>query len=251
MATYGYKLYDDDSFCEVIEYFKDKYPNTPLDEILSKLRSENEVDSHIRQLAIAECLWRTNLLREEDILTVKELISSDVDHQYWAELGADEVFLSNRAQEVQKFYDRICYPPKSNQIWKVMKTTIELTKGECYWYRYNGCIYGAIVLEKQGISDPYYLIAISEKLDNIPLCISEITDALIFTAAWFSKENLLPPKRMHIVGQACIKGNFINKYGLTLTERSIKLTNCGQSFTWAHTYRAMNFRNQPMSFFVR
>lgn len=250
MAAWGYKLNEDDSFCEVIESFQSKLCNYhSLEIIVEDILTEygGGIDDHIVRLAIVECLWRANALTRDDILYVKSVIDSEIDASYWAGLDVDDVFLRNRSKELHHFFDRISNPPEPCQMWGNLQVQQQLQKGTIFWYKSKGNIYGAVVLEVVRDNDPYYLIAISEGLGVVPVHSLEITQAQVFTVAWFGTENLLNAKRMHILEVIDIKKNYQGRYGLRLgDDKSVCLTNCGQSFTWSHAYRAISFHDRTI-----
>lgn len=254
MAAWGYQLNEDDSFCEVVESFRRKLCSYhSMEKIVEDIRTEygGGIDDHIVRLAIAECLWRVDALTKDDILYVKSVIDSEIDASYWAGLDVDDVFLRNRSKELHHFFDRISNPPEPCQMWGNLQVQQQLQKGTIFWYKSKGNIYGAVVLEVVRDNDPYYLIAISEGLGGIPVHSLEITQAQVFTVAWFGTENLLNAKRMHILEVIDIKRNYQGRYGLRLgDDRSFSLTNCGQSFTWSHAYRAISFHDRTIKDFL-
>ena len=252
MATWGPMLNADDSFCEVIETFQSRFHNgIPVDQIFTQIQKEmgGGIDDHIVQLALLECLWRTNKIRQKDILYIKEIIETNKDQEYWMMLGADTAFLEKRLLELNKFLEKISYPPLDKQMWKISTQQRQLEKGFCFWYRHKKGIYGALVLEVQkDIDCCYYLIAVSEQLNNVPTTVEGIIEAPIYTIAWFGEESLLSNKRMHYVDRISISSSFENRYGLQIQkERSVCLTNCGQAYTWSHLYRTLSFQNQLIS----
>lgn len=252
MATWGPMLNADDSFREVIETFQSRFHNgIPVDQILTQIQKEmgGGIDDHIIQLALLECLWRVNKIRQKDLVYIEAIIKTNKDQEYWMMLGADKAFLEKRLVELNKFFEKISHPPLNKQIWKISTQQRQLEKGCCFWYRHKKGVYGALVLEVQkDIDCCYYLIAISELLNNIPTTVEGIIGAPIYTIAWFTEESLLNNKRMHYVGCTNISSSFENRYGLHIQKgRSVSLANCGQAYTWSHLYRIFSFQNKTIS----
>lgn len=168
MGTWGYRLDQNDCFCEVIDAFQDMLcKGEPVPQIPTKLLMEfgGSYDDHIVRLAIAEGLWRVNSLHDDALASILQLINSNVDNDYWSALGADSSFLSNRAAELNSFYKKISKPARQSQLWRIDSSQDSLSKGTCFWYREKGQIFGAVLLE---IQKDYHLIALTEKLDSIP-----------------------------------------------------------------------------------
>ncbi len=245
MGIWGYHLYDDDSFCEVIEEFQKRiHEGGSAQQVASEIIQEydNAINEPIARLAVAESLWRLDQLSEIHIASVKRMVDDGIDGAYWRELGADERFLQGRCTELKKFLARISESPTRKEKWKLSLLENKLQKGDCFWYKFHGTIYGAVVLEIQTCSTDDYLIAISDALDTIPKSIEQVLSAGLYTAAWFAEIELLSAKRMHTVGTINIKKNYTNQYGIqTETDKFYYCSNCGQRDTWVHSFRAISF----------
>ena len=124
-----------------------------------------------------------------------------------------------------------------------------LKKGDCFWYKIKGKIYGVIVLETQMCSDnsPEFLILISEALSSIPVSIDELLEKKSYTAAWFDRLSILAPTRMHYLGHIEIPICFINQYGLKCENDLYSCTNVGQSATWKHEFQSLSFHGETLS----
>lgn len=247
MGTWGYRLDQNDCFCEVIEAFQDMLcKGEPVPQIPPKLLMEfgGSYDDHIVRLAIAEGLWRVNSLHDDVLASILQLINSNVDNDYWSALGADSSFLSNRAAELNSFYKKISKPARQSQLWRIDSSQDSLSKGTCFWYREKGQIFGAVLLE---IQKDYHLIALTEKLDSIPKTSEVILASPIYTLAWFSPIDLLSKKRMHVIQQIHIQKNYLNRFGLHTDEKTVTNTNCGQRSTWSHSFRSLLLPNCSIS----
>lgn len=123
----------------------------------------------------------------------------------------------------------------------------KMQKGDCYFYRSQGTVYGAVVLEIQAGpmgNNTYFLIAITEKLSTANH--ETILSTPIYTAAWFSEKDL-PFKKFYRTGCVDIQASFSNFYGLTVVQqKSITCSNVGQTATWKHKFRAMNFHGMTV-----
>ena len=117
-------------------------------------------------------------------------------------------------------------------------------KGDCFWYKAKNKIYGAVVLDVQPNYCSYYLIAISEELEDVPPNVSAILSSKIYTVAWFTTISLLAERRMHLIGKIEVNQSYNNKLGLHITpQKSVILSNCGQKRTWTHQFRSLAYSN--------
>ena len=118
--------------------------------------------------------------------------------------------------------------------------------GEVFYYKSKGKLYGGIFLFKQR---NYYLIAVSEEIAGSAREIDHesVTDAPLYTAAWFSDVDLLPKRRIHTVGFVSVEGDYTDRAGLLADgSGSVYLKNCGQRATWRHEFRAFALRDATM-----
>ena len=121
-------------------------------------------------------------------------------------------------------------------------------KGEIYWYSYKKRRYGFVVLEIVGNIDdensiPMYLIAISEELPSTEPKTEDVIKAPLYTLAWFSALDLLPPIRVHFLEQITITDSYLNRAGLWKEEGKFYNRNVGGQSTWNHTYYSYRIPN--------
>ena len=254
MGTWGYNIYGNDTFCEIIDLFKERIRCGQSAEDISvaiQHEYEDEVDACIASLAVAECLWRLGKLTFKELNNVTRIIEEGTDTDYWIQLGAGKDYIYNRKLALNDFLNRISTPPTEEQMWRIEPGERVLQKGSCFWYRYRGNLYGAVVLEIIKNTANYYLILVSERMDIVPQTVSQILAAPVYTAAWFGDANLLNSKRFHIIGKTNISRSYKNKYGMNIEPgESAYITNCGQDRTWSHSFRQLSFNNVVMQDFV-
>ena len=106
MGVWGVGITQDDAFAETCEQFKDalqsgRTPKSIAEELL--LNCTGNPEAHIIFMAVAGCLWRCKQLSDEMRQNVGRLIESDVDLNYWRELGATEPMLQKRNTEILIF----------------------------------------------------------------------------------------------------------------------------------------------------
>lgn len=250
MGVWGVGIAQDDAFAETCEQFKDalqagRTPESIAEELL--LSSRDNPEAHIIFMAVADCLWHCNQLSNEMRQDVEKLIAKDIDLDYWRALGATEQMLKKRKKALWNFLQQIRSEPNSRQIWKktIAKAKNYPKKGDVFWYRSSGDLYGAVILDVQ---QEDYLIAISERLEVIPSQADGVLKAQLYTVAWFSCVELLSNNRMHVIACIDIEGNFSNRAGLGKVYVDGELIkrecyNCGQSSTWRHCFRSLTLHN--------
>ena len=113
-------------------------------------------------------------------------------------------------------------------------------KGDVFWYRLKGPVYGGIVLD---VTPEYYFIALSEECSSIPQSTANILALPLYTAAWFSRIDLLPSRQIHKIGTVDITGSFQGRAGLVVSQQGMYLKNCGQRDTWRHTFQSYRIPN--------
>jgi len=192
----------------------------------------------VAQLSLLDCLWRLNSISECDIKSALAIVESQKDVQFLIEQEADDAFVFKWKQEMLIFIDKLSRkaPPYAKNVF--LSKNNQYCKGDCFWYKIQEHIYGAVILEVQMSEDEYYLVAITEALPGIPRRQESIVGAKVFTTAWFSVESMLSAKRLHRIGHILIKRNYWNKMGLKVNEKFVEISNYGQAQTWKHKFRA-------------
>ena len=255
MGTWGYRLSENDTFCEVVEWFQKQ---VLLAESVEVLRAEclerykDALDYILVQEAVVECLWRLNKHKERDIEIIQNIIDTETDDAFWADLEADQSFLRHRKAEMKRFLDRISRNPTDVERWKLnAKPECALRKGNCFWYKSNGSYYGAVVLEVQESDCAYYLIALSEAVDSTPRNQEQVLALPLYTIAWFPSMELLNQRRIHFLADVKIGKGYLNKYGIRIEpDGTLQMTNVGQAATWKHGFRAIRFHEAILNDFV-
>lgn len=247
MGTWGSQLDQDDLFCEAKELFaahlqKGDSPRRAATAVIKEFAQSE--GSHLVTLAVADCLWENGALSEPDLAELRHILTEHIDQAYWAELGADEAMQEERRRELEKFYRKLTTPPPKKT---AVQAGAQLKKGDCFWYQYQGLRYGAVTAEIQG---DYYLIVLTPPME-VPNCGAILREEM-YTAAWFSKEGLLPQRRIHKLGQVPISRDFSNRCGLTIgADGSVNCRNIGQRATWRHIFRAFHTPRTTIEEFVK
>lgn len=247
MSTWGYKLYEDDTFCEVVDSFNCKVRlGLTAKQAAEVIRNDyaKDIDFHIAQFAVAECLWKVGELTEDDMSLISSLIHEEIDQKYWKSLDAGDEFVSLRTTEINNFFSKLSNLPPDSQLRKIENSDKCINKGDCFWYRIKGKKYGAVVMEIQSNSHKYYLVALSEMISVTPPTLETIISAQLYTLAWFSDVSMLSPKRIHFVGKIKINNYYYNRYGIIVkADSSVHISNYGQPKTWSHEFRSLQFHN--------
>lgn len=247
MGTWGWKLSESDTFCEVKEtFYKEKRNGQPIESIALSLR-ENYCDienpeRHLAILAIGECLWENNAMLPSIRGEIDSIIADRIDEKYCISCGASASFLDKRKREIEKYIKKI-----ANDDYSAIhqSTIVTVKKGDFYRYKSNGKVYGAVVLETME-EYGFYLIAISDEVVSPTITIETIQSTGVYTVAWFSSEELLSPRRLHLIGQTEISKSYKNKLGLHTSETEVNCTNVGQSFTWKHEFRSYYLKDSKI-----
>lgn len=234
MGTWGYRLIQDDLFNETKENFaKMQHSGMPFQEIEKELADKDCPEGqHLVKMAFAECLWENGVLDQQHLDGIKRIIEQKTDLTYFLGLGADSEFLSHREQELIRFYKKLQTPSPKKPCMQFPNRLLQ--KGDVFWYRSSGVVYGAVVAEIQG---DYSLIALSTAI-AVSANVSQVLAAKLYTAAWFFPESMLPPQRIHKIATVSILHSLQNKMGLEIEENhSVCCKNVGQSATWQHRFR--------------
>lgn len=249
MGTWGVRIAQNDTFCEVQEKFEEMLndgfePSQIANKLMHEYITSPEKNNAV--YAIADALWHCESIDAEWIRTVEQFIQCGEDTRYWCELGADEDTILKRKSEMKRFLRLIKMPPSKNQVWKQKRLKkVSIRKGDCFWYKSKGKIFGALVAD---VVENYYLVGISEELNTLTLSVQEILNAQLYTAAWFSDIELLPANRCHVIGVVDVPPNYNGLCGfLAIQDDSITVNNPGQKSTWAHEFCCLRLPGRVVS----
>lgn len=155
MGTWGIKLNENDTFCEIYDEFIDLYnDNFEVVEITNRwIRINSEIlntdeDSNNFWFAIAKEQWMCKNLQLEIFEKVKYIIEKEIDIEIWKKLEASETDLGKRRIELDKFLASLKTERKDVLKRKRKKLYNSLfVKGDCVSYKMrNGNYGGAFVL---------------------------------------------------------------------------------------------------------
>ena len=253
MGTWGYKVDECDSFCEVVELYERKMQEgVQLDEIENCINDEylisDNPDRHIAILALCYCKNKYNNAEKEWKKQIDFDELRDQDSRYWNELCNDPRMRNARRTALDAFINALI-----NDTIKDNNSGPELyvhSKGDCFWYRMNGSVFGAIVLEC-AIDYYLYLIAVSERMNCTPKDVKEILESGLYTVAWFGMNEVLSEKRVHKIGKITLEKNYLWKYGLKKQPNGgFICNNIGQSFTWKHDFKSYSINGISIEDFL-
>ncbi|WP_083101414.1 hypothetical protein [Pseudophaeobacter leonis] len=122
MGTWGYKVGEDDAFCDVYDFYFDIYnqgasPEVASERVLDDM-SEYFSDSDDRYeayLALAFAQWET---QHKDIRIFEEaerFISTGESLQNWSERGGDETLIKKRREALHSFLNKLNKPRRSKK----------------------------------------------------------------------------------------------------------------------------------------
>jgi len=155
MGTWGIKINENDTFCEIYDEFLDLYNDKfEITEITNRLiRTNQEVlavkeDSNNFWFAIAKAQWICKSLQKEVFIRVENIIEKDIEIENWKKLGASEDDLKKRKNELAKFLSSLKIERKEPLKRKRKKLyNSQFVKGDCVSYKMrNGNYGGAFVL---------------------------------------------------------------------------------------------------------
>lgn len=240
MGAWGYKIEECDEYWEVVETFnslRDK--GEPLSSIIDEIQHHYVIPdnpaAHIALLALLGCLNSIGYQELKALLqeNIEWIISQD--KQYWDCLCSDEALKKRRSAALLAY---LGFTKK--EIIQKKESDNNLKKGTCCWYKHKTHEYGIIILDVIQ-SDPLYLILLTENIPSKTKSLDNVLDAKLYTVAWFSESALLPPNRLHHIGEIIITKNYTNKYGLTISEDGgFFCKNIGQPMTWKHEFRSFS-----------
>lgn len=255
MGLYGYKIDESDLFYEIKQDLQQSLHNNP--QIVTAVESvkrqyADSPDKSTAIISLAVCAWKGGLIVPTLYKEAIALIDEKTDLRLCKELGADEEFLSKRAEELERCKKLLQREPVADQLWLTpsQRKTPIIKKGDCFWYRMGGKIYGGVVMEMQ-ISrfsgESVYLILLTIALEREPKKEQEILSADSYTAAWFDVEDLLEQKRFHVIASLPGMKEYTNMLGRKETDDGICNRNSGSRSTWAHTFRLLSFHGEPVN----
>lgn len=259
MGCWGMGMTQSDEFCEIYERFMECYDDGMevsriTEEILEEyLREFDDNDGilHDVYFALAKAQWTCCQLSPTLLDRVTEIIRSGANLAFYRELEATEADLKVRSKNLNKFLSSLQTPrsrPRKRQTASSRKLPVlaDLDKGDLFWYRSEGKLYGAMVLEKLGSkSNSEKLIAITEELQAIPKHAEDILSAPIYTAAWYCL--LLPESRTHVIGNHPVTGHYNGLAGVMVQGNVHFCENNGTPSHWSHTDRNLTFPGKQVS----
>lgn len=133
----------------------------------------------------------------------------------------------------------------------LVENNAKINKGDVFWYKSKNNVYGAVVLDVLGKSSKYYLLALSEKIEEKAINENIILSSCLYTVAWFSDIDLLPNRRVHMCGSINIIDDYNNRAGFVLQENLIINNNCGQHQTWKHLFRSLYLPNVNLKYVLQ
>ena len=259
MGCWGMGLTQSDEYCEIYERFMECYDDGMevseiTEEILAEYHREFDDDDgilHDVYFALAKAQWMCCQLSPALLSLITDIIHSGANLAFYRELEATEADLKIRDKNLNKFLSGLQTPrsrPRKRQTASSRKLPVlaDLDKGDLFWYRSEGKIYGALVLEKLGLkSNAEKLIAITEELQAIPKHAEDILSAPVYTAAWYCL--LLPESRTHVIGNHPVTGHYNGLAGVMVQGNVHFCENNGTPAHWSHTDRNLTFPGKQVA----
>lgn len=236
-----------DEFCEVYEQFMEHYDDgmsvgeitaSILRNYLDEFHDDDPV-MHNVYFALAKAEWMCGCQSADVLDRVRRIILSGADLDFYRELDASESEIKTRKKNLDKFLSSLESPratPRKRSP-KPQFISAEPHKGMVFWYKCKGSIYGGLVLDVVGHDG--LLVALTELLSRPPMCTDDVLDAAVYTTAWFN--SLLPPKRVHYVGDVVVSGEYNGRAGFYRTELVYFCENFGTDRFWFHEKRVLAF----------
>lgn len=108
-------------------------------------------------------------------------------------------------------------------------------KGEAFWYKIGGKGYCGVVLdiEKAG----FYLVALTEEVNEQSLKPDDLLSLECYTLAWFSDVEMLSRRRIRKLCVFEITGSYNGRAGAFFSAEKIKVHNYGSKGVWRHETR--------------
>ncbi len=256
MGIWGVKIDQNDTFCEVQDELKEALSNgDDISVVANRILSDADADPDRLNIyyAVADILWRCNVLPKTLLDKVINFACSGIDMEEWKSLEASESLMKRRAVALDRFVSRLQRPPNDNEILRLKQKETLPYSGEMFWYRIKGTVYGALVLDVQ---NDYYLIVLSDALHaKKSYTQNDILETRVYTVAWFADIELLQRRFCHKVAKFDINDDYNMRYGLNIYRENgvvceITCTNHGQRKTWRHEYRCLRWQDKKMKDFL-
>ena len=114
--------------------------------------------------------------------------------------------------------------------------------GDVFYYRSQKRVFGCVTLFRQR---EYTLMALSEEITKTDrtIRVQDVLESALYTLAWFSAVEMLPPPRLHRLGTIPLSVDYTDRAGLRTDDRGVLLKNVGQRATWNHEFRSFALRD--------
>ena len=244
MGAWGVKINQNDTYYDVVETM-----NALIRSGVTHIDAANRIylqykgspDCTFATLAIIDALWHYNKITDDWKSLAISINKNEEDSAVCYENGADEGLIKKRKQALAKFIVKIGVPPTPKQMWNPnFRIGVEPQKGDCFWYKSKGKIYGAIIADS---ILGFYLVGISQELKKTPHKVSDILNCEAYTFAWFPDTEMLSSKRRHNVSCVEIESSYNGCFGFSYDkDLGLELKNIGQSQTWSHEFLMLSIR---------
>lgn len=241
MGCWGMGITQSDEFCEIYDKFMEEYDEGKAipqitAQILAQYHEEfddNDGVLHNIYFALAKAEWMCCQQSKEILKRVEQIICSGANLDFYKELGATQSDLKARNKNLNQFLLTLQTPRQSPRKRKFANKPLPaaLKKGDAFWYRSNGNVFGALLLEN--IGGKVYFVAMTQRLEREPKSLDEVLNATVYMATWFT--SLLPAKRVHPIGCVQINGSYNGRGGMYYSEKVQFVENFGMETTWAQT----------------
>lgn len=237
MSAWGTGIKQSDEFMDVYDEFFDRYKDdaTAMEiyrAILAEYQEEfSDEDSgpllYTVCYALAQCLWECGERDEWLWQTIREIIDTEADLNFWDELGMESELKKSRQRALDKFWDKINSVPaklrKPKKTGKKREPTLH--KGDIYAYAVEEGYRAALVLDFVWNS---FLTAITEEVfDHIPTE-AEVMAAHSRVVTWFTaRESILKKDRIP-VSSLPINRNYNNRAGLLFSDSMVGCSAIGE-----------------------
>lgn len=122
MGTWGYKVGEDDAFCDVYDFFFDAYnhgasPEEASQRVLEDMSEyfSDSDDQYEAYLALAFAQWETQHKDIRILEEVERFISTGESLRNWSDRGGDETLLTKRRGALSSFLRKLSNPRRSKK----------------------------------------------------------------------------------------------------------------------------------------